>query len=579
MIGAVVLLGFDHRIEAAFIDSMPDWLRRLRDAHLSLRRVLRGLKAAPALLGPQSCVLVRFHAQESPLLVLQFALARPVRLRRPARARRGFAGRAYDASVRSARGAGLEGLLHRLRHFPLHLQGRQGSGRRRHFRGIRPRLRQRLRARRPSSTPATIPGPFPAADSGFDFAATSVKMGYEMGRFTPYVTTGVGLAKATNFGARPPNAENSINGLFNGPGAVQAVGTVGVGLRLRRDEQPARRGRRLCRQRRRPFPALAGAFGLARGAGGAIVKHSLRSCPSPIPCTVSTAAPCPRRGVVAVVRSPRWARLAQQDAAPAAAAAPAFGTADVVKRARELASAPFDATVPPLPESVAASTSTPGATSASSPTSRCSAPPGANFRLELFHLGHLYKRPVVDQRAARRHPAPIPYASNLFDYGHNKIAGALPINLGFAGFRLHYPLNAPHVIDEVIAFLGASYYRFLGRGQRYGLSARGLGDRRRRAGQRGISVLPRILDRNAGSARPTASSSTRCSTANRRPAPSASRSYPALETSVDVSVTLFARRAIAALDMAPLSSMFFTGKNDHRLTTISAPNCTIPTGC
>ena len=36
-------------------------------------------------------------------------------------------------------------------------------------------------------------------------------------------------------------------------------------------------------------------------------------------------------------------------------------------------------------------------------------------------------------------------------------------------------------MDEVIAFLGASYFRFLGRGQRYGLSARGLGDRRRPA--------------------------------------------------------------------------------------------------
>ena len=50
----------------------------------------------------------------------------------------------------------------------------------------------------------------------------------------------------------------------------------------------------------------------------------------------------------------------------------------------------------------------------------------------------------------------------------------LPINLGFAGFRLRFPINAPHVWDEVIAFLGTSYFRFLGRGQRYGQSARGL---------------------------------------------------------------------------------------------------------
>jgi periplasmic glucans biosynthesis protein len=71
-------------------------------------------------------------------------------------------------------------------------------------------------------------------------------------------------------------------------------------------------------------------------------------------------------------------------------------------------------------------------------------------------------------------PAPIPYATNLFDYGRTKVDGALPINIGFAGFRLRFPINAPHVWDEVIAFLGASYLRFLGRGQRYGLSARGL---------------------------------------------------------------------------------------------------------
>src|SRR6202035_1205566 len=78
---------------------------------------------------------------------------------------------------------------------------------------------------------------------------------------------------------------------------------------------------------------------------------------------------------------------------------------------------------------------------------------GANFRLELFHLGHLYKRPVVVNVSRDGIPAPIPYAANLFDYGHTKL-GPLPINLGFAGLRLRFPINAPHVWDEVIAFLG-----------------------------------------------------------------------------------------------------------------------------
>ena len=46
--------------------------------------------------------------------------------------------------------------------------------------------------------------------------------------------------------------------------------------------------------------------------------------------------------------------------------------------------------------------------------------------------------------------------------------------LGFAGFRVHFPVNTPSYRDEILVFLGASYFRGLGRGQRYGLSARGL---------------------------------------------------------------------------------------------------------
>ncbi len=65
---------------------------------------------------------------------------------------------------------------------------------------------------------------------GFDYAETSVKVGYEMGRLTPYVVTGVGLARPTNFGGGIADLNDSINGVFGGPGALQAVGTAGVGF-------------------------------------------------------------------------------------------------------------------------------------------------------------------------------------------------------------------------------------------------------------------------------------------------------------------------------------------------------------
>src|SRR6202034_3987168 len=154
---------------------------------------------------------------------------------------------------------------------------------------------------------------------------------------------------------------------------------------------------------------------------------------------------------------------AQPDASQPAAGAPApFGFPDVVRRARDLAPAPFDNAIPPLPDGLAALDFDGWRDIRFKSDKPLLGQEGANFRLELFHLGHLYKRPVVVNVLRDGISAPIPYAANLFDYGHTKL-GVLPINLGFAGLRLRFPINAPHVWDEVIAFLGASYFRFLGR--------------------------------------------------------------------------------------------------------------------
>jgi glucans biosynthesis protein len=75
----------------------------------------------------------------------------------------------------------------------------------------------------------------------------------------------------------------------------------------------------------------------------------------------------------------------------------------------------------------------------------------------------------VVNRVAR----PIGFSARFFDYGKNKV-GRVPADLGFAGFRVLQELNAPGKWDEIISFLGASYFRALAQGQHYGLSARGL---------------------------------------------------------------------------------------------------------
>jgi opacity protein-like surface antigen len=74
------------------------------------------------------------------------------------------------------------------------------------------------------------PWAFPSGPyRGFSFGETDVKLGYAMGRLTPYVVAGAALARPS-YGADIGDLSQSVNGLFSGPGAVQAVGTAGVGF-------------------------------------------------------------------------------------------------------------------------------------------------------------------------------------------------------------------------------------------------------------------------------------------------------------------------------------------------------------
>ena len=66
--------------------------------------------------------------------------------------------------------------------------------------------------------------------TGTDFAGGEATVGYRMGQITPYVITGLALARPTAFGAGAFSAGDAINNIFSGPGAVQAVGTVGLGV-------------------------------------------------------------------------------------------------------------------------------------------------------------------------------------------------------------------------------------------------------------------------------------------------------------------------------------------------------------
>lgn len=66
--------------------------------------------------------------------------------------------------------------------------------------------------------------------TGTAFAGGEATVGYRIGQFMPYLIAGVDLARPTSFAGGALSPLDAANFVLSGPGAVQAVGTVGMGL-------------------------------------------------------------------------------------------------------------------------------------------------------------------------------------------------------------------------------------------------------------------------------------------------------------------------------------------------------------
>jgi glucans biosynthesis protein len=184
----------------------------------------------------------------------------------------------------------------------------------------------------------------------------------------------------------------------------------------------------------------------------------------------------------------------------------------------------------------------------------------AMFEVQLFHLGFNFKRAVNINEVTDTTVRPLNYAPTLFDFGRNKPPAKLPADLGFAGFRIHFPLNKPAYKDELAVFLGASYFRILGRTQVYGLSARGLAiDTAAPSGEE----FPYFTDFWLVRPKPTDRTLTVYALLD---SPSLTGAYkfeiyPGDMTRIKVTSEINSRKAVAKLGVAPLTSMFLYGES------------------
>lgn len=190
---------------------------------------------------------------------------------------------------------------------------------------------------------------------------------------------------------------------------------------------------------------------------------------------------------------------------------------------------------------------------------------GRPFELMFFHLGKYQTEPVRMHELSPDGERALPYRPEDFDYGANStLQPASWGDIGHAGFRVHYPLNNAAYKDELIVFQGASYFRALGAGQHYGLSARGLAVDS--AGGNGPEEFPRFTD--FWVVRPDAGAQALTVFAL-LDSPRVAGAYrfdiqPGQTTAVNVKARVYLRqttRPIRTLGIAPLTSMFQFGEN------------------
>ncbi|MHA3978164.1 glucan biosynthesis protein [Halovulum sp. GXIMD14794] len=183
---------------------------------------------------------------------------------------------------------------------------------------------------------------------------------------------------------------------------------------------------------------------------------------------------------------------------------------------------------------------------------------GRPVQAEFFAPGLYFPTPIHVHAVSEKGDQARPVLFDMRVFDKTDKFPDLPVDetLGYSGVRLHAELEKAGIYQEYTVFQGASYFRAIGAGQTYGLSARGLALNTAaaegeefpefrefwietpEAGQQDV-VVHALLD-----------------------SPSVAGAYrfriEAGETTVmDVSATLIPRRELANVGIAPETSMFF----------------------
>lgn len=187
------------------------------------------------------------------------------------------------------------------------------------------------------------------------------------------------------------------------------------------------------------------------------------------------------------------------------------------------------------------------------------------FQLQAFHPGWLYQEPVQIFEVTQGSAAPLTFNTDDFEY-RNDVGTRVPADAqlsGVAGLKVNAPLNTAAKFDELVTFLGASYFRALGAGNSYGLSARGLAID---TWQAGPEEFPRF---SAFWITRPETDDTALEIYAALDSTSVTGAYrfiitPGADTVIEVEAELYFRRSVGHLGLVPLTSMFLFAEHTER---------------
>jgi glucans biosynthesis protein len=243
---------------------------------------------------------------------------------------------------------------------------------------------------------------------------------------------------------------------------------------------------------------------------------------------------------------------------------PRFTFADVQARAQEQARKPYAPLPDLLPPQLKKLTPAQEQGIFWNDTYRLWRKKGLPFQVDFYPLSNdVHTAPTVN--TVDRHGSHLLAYSPTFFRFNFPINPPLPLNLGYGGFYIRYPHMAPKSdpklpLDGFFTVKGASYFRVMAKEQVYGLSSRALAINTVTENK---EEFPQFTEWWLYQPAPGADAMVLDALLD---SPSVSGAYeftlhPGAQTSVDIRATLFFRKTVPQLGLAPFSSMYFYGEN------------------